>query len=366
MEQTARLRLPYIMPQQAQKHVTHNEALRLLDGLVQLSVVDRDRTLPPEDPQEGASHIVGGGAGGEWDGWTGSVACFIDGIWERLTPRAGWRAWVEAEGFLVIHDGTEWQRINGIPEEGAVIQNAALVGVGTGADVENPFAAKLNKVLWTARPAGEGGSGDLFYTMNKETSAKDVGLLLQSGYSTRALMGLFGSDDWRLAVSPDGASFQDAIRTDRSSGRTVLPGNPKFAAHLNYDQYIAAGSWTRVAVNNTDYNDQAAFDAAENRFVAPASGLYAFGASVGWKQNGTNVPSGVKARLALNETVGLSAPLAMPDLSAAGAVGGEALLHLHAMAVLAEGDRVELQQFFPGLDGYAPAHVTRFWGHWVA
>ncbi len=41
---TTHLLLPYILAAQAQKHVTHNEALRLLDGLVQLSVLDRDLT----------------------------------------------------------------------------------------------------------------------------------------------------------------------------------------------------------------------------------------------------------------------------------------------------------------------------------
>jgi hypothetical protein len=39
---TTRLLLPYILAAQAQKHVTHNEALQILDGLVQLSVLDRD------------------------------------------------------------------------------------------------------------------------------------------------------------------------------------------------------------------------------------------------------------------------------------------------------------------------------------
>ena len=34
MDQTTHLSLPYIMPQQAQKHVTHNEALRDLDAIV--------------------------------------------------------------------------------------------------------------------------------------------------------------------------------------------------------------------------------------------------------------------------------------------------------------------------------------------
>ncbi len=37
-DQSTLLSLPYIMPAQAQKHLTHNEALRTLDTLVQLSV----------------------------------------------------------------------------------------------------------------------------------------------------------------------------------------------------------------------------------------------------------------------------------------------------------------------------------------
>ena len=47
---TAHLALPFIMAAQAQKHVTMNEALRLLDGIVQLSVLDRDLTAPPASP----------------------------------------------------------------------------------------------------------------------------------------------------------------------------------------------------------------------------------------------------------------------------------------------------------------------------
>ena len=34
---TTHLLLPYLLAAQAQKHVTHEEALRLLDGFVQLS-----------------------------------------------------------------------------------------------------------------------------------------------------------------------------------------------------------------------------------------------------------------------------------------------------------------------------------------
>ena len=61
---TTHLALPYIMAAQAQKHVTHNEALRLLDAMLQLAVLDRDLTAPPANPADGDRHIVASGATG--------------------------------------------------------------------------------------------------------------------------------------------------------------------------------------------------------------------------------------------------------------------------------------------------------------
>ena len=103
----------------------------------------------------------------------------------------------------------------------------ALFGLGTTADASNPFAAKLNAALWTARTVAEGGTGDLFYTMNKEAAADDLGLTLQSGFVTRALVGLFGSDRFRLAVSPDASTFHDTLRADPVSGILVKPRLPR-------------------------------------------------------------------------------------------------------------------------------------------
>nr|WP_321483374.1 DUF2793 domain-containing protein [uncultured Cohaesibacter sp.] len=74
MTSTALLRLPYIASNQNQKHITHNEALRMLDALVQLSVLDRDLSAPPDAPADGARYIVADGASGAWTGWEGSIA----------------------------------------------------------------------------------------------------------------------------------------------------------------------------------------------------------------------------------------------------------------------------------------------------
>ncbi|MGX9357539.1 hypothetical protein ACS3SW_20860 [Roseobacteraceae bacterium S113] len=44
---SARLELPFILPAQAQKHVTHNEGLLRLDALVQLVMEEEGASAPP-------------------------------------------------------------------------------------------------------------------------------------------------------------------------------------------------------------------------------------------------------------------------------------------------------------------------------
>ena len=110
---TANLLLPYLIASQAQKHVTHNEALRLLDGLTQLTVEDRDLATPPGAPAEGACWIVGPAATGEWAGWDDDVAMWADGAWLRLPSRTGWRAWVIDEGQLVVRGAAGWTALGG-------------------------------------------------------------------------------------------------------------------------------------------------------------------------------------------------------------------------------------------------------------
>ena len=366
---TTHLLLPYILASQAQKHVTHNEALRLLDAMIQLSVLDRTRTAPPVSPTDGDRHIVASGATGLWVGWDLNVAFWVDGVWMRLVPRPGWLAWIADEAAFVVWNGTAWGAVgepvdvsdaifslvnNADPTKRAIFSlsgittgttrtftlpntsselailagtqtfsgnktfsgtltasgtvtvsaasasigtatTTATYGVGTGATttgvtktlnlgtggasgsttvvnigsatagaggttvVNTPTVTFANVVTQvgmpqanlTAQLLGLGGATADSYnrisvntpallfnnagagieaTVNKAAAGNDAAFAFKTGFSARALIGLLGGDDFSVKVSPNGSSFFEALKIDRSNGQvqrpqpTILPG----------------------------------------------------------------------------------------------------------------------------------------------
>jgi len=109
---TPNLALPYLAASQAQKHVTVNEALDALDGLVQLSVISTALTAPPGSPAEGDRYLIASGATGAWTGWDASVAQFSGGAWHRLIPQTGWLVWDAGPGQLLVWTGSAWTALD--------------------------------------------------------------------------------------------------------------------------------------------------------------------------------------------------------------------------------------------------------------
>jgi len=109
MTDTPRLALPVIEAAQAQKHVTHNEALVLLDALVQLAVESRALTAPPGSPAEGACYIPAAGASGDWSGWDGEIALYSGSGRQAIVPVPGLKAWVRAERLTVTYEDGVWR-----------------------------------------------------------------------------------------------------------------------------------------------------------------------------------------------------------------------------------------------------------------
>jgi len=116
-ELSARLGLPYLMPSQAQKHVTVNEALGRLDGLAQCTVLDRDLSAPPSEPSEGDLYLVAASASGDWTGQDGALALFLSGAWHFTEPKEGWRAWIADEAVLAVYHAETWVTLAHPPAE---------------------------------------------------------------------------------------------------------------------------------------------------------------------------------------------------------------------------------------------------------
>jgi hypothetical protein len=106
MTDSPNLVLPYIDVGQAQKEVTHNTAIALLDAVVQLSVI-AIQGAPPGAPVDGQRWIVGAAPTGAWAGQADKVALWLSG-WIFITPRLGWQAYLQATNALLIWTGAAW------------------------------------------------------------------------------------------------------------------------------------------------------------------------------------------------------------------------------------------------------------------
>ncbi len=207
-----KLSLPYLMPAQAQKHITHNEALDLLDIVVQLTLTEIDAVSPPGAPVEGTAFALGSGAKDEWAGHDGEIAVFQNAGWVFVAPKDGWRA-TTVSGEPLVYLG-DWKDARST----VVLNNLPGLGVGASADATNKLAVASPSTLLT-----HVGSGHQI-KVNKANPTDTASLLYQSNWSGRAEIGLNGSDDFSIKVSPDGGNWVSALTADGTTGVVTLSG----------------------------------------------------------------------------------------------------------------------------------------------
>jgi Protein of unknown function (DUF2793) len=215
---TPNLSLPYIDVNAAQREVVHNEAIRGLDALVQLSVVRSDLSTPPGSPVNGQRWIVAASPTGAWAGHATHVAAWQDAAWRFYIPRTGWFVYDVQAGALKAWNGSAWVDALALF---TALQNLTLLGLGTTADATNPFSAKLNNALWLAKTVAEGGDGDLRFKLSKATAGDTGSLLLQTNASGRAEIGLTGDDDLHFKVSANGSTWSDAVKITAANGDLI-------------------------------------------------------------------------------------------------------------------------------------------------
>jgi hypothetical protein len=110
---TPRFAFPYIQTSQAQKEVTHNEALLMVDALVSLSLEDRHLSTPPVSPQNGQVWFINGAGSGAWNGQSNKLAHYDSGQWYFYVLPDGLRAWIKDEAVYFVYSGGSWSAFVG-------------------------------------------------------------------------------------------------------------------------------------------------------------------------------------------------------------------------------------------------------------
>ena len=175
MSETPRLALPLLAAGQAQKHVTHNDALMRLDALIHLVVASRTQAVPPATPGESSAYLVSAGGSGVFAGHSDQLAIFEEGAWSFLLPRTGWQAWVVDEAEHHVWTGTQWRRLQ--PMSGL---GAEEWGVNATADATNRLVVQGDASLFS-----HDGS-DHRLKISKAGPGQTASLLFQDGFSGRA------------------------------------------------------------------------------------------------------------------------------------------------------------------------------------
>jgi hypothetical protein len=274
MENSGRFKLPLIMPQQAQKHITHNEALMLIDGLFHLVIQSFGSVSPPSNAAVNTAYIVGSQAINDWFGEDGKIAFNTDVGWRFIAPRVGVIALNVATFRLMIFDQNTWQPLSSALD----ITTADLLGINTNADHINKLAVRSNAALFTAYYTNDGGTGNMQLKINKQLLANTASLLYQTGFSGRAEIGLSGDDDFHIKVSSDGSTWVEALVINKTTGMTKLAndsvGNTALANMPNgtFKARVAAGLGDPQDISGTVATTLLDVFSATNKGLAPASG----------------------------------------------------------------------------------------------
>lgn len=205
---TPALALPLMAAGQAQKHLTHNDALMLLDQLVQ-SVVQTAILQAPPVAADGSAYIPAPGATGEWAGHAGRIAWQQDGVWRFVSPKVGWRVYVVDTATYMVWDGSRWA---GLARTGPTDQ----FGINATADSVNRLAVASEASLFTHAGAGHR------LTVNRNTVADNASILFARSFVQQVEIGCTGSEDLSVRMRPTGGSWSTAMTIKTGTGHVGL------------------------------------------------------------------------------------------------------------------------------------------------
>lgn len=100
--------LPLIHSGQAQKEITHNEALLLLDVLINPVAVDVWVSSPPKQAKEGELYVIAEKAENKFEKHQNEIALKLKNSWRFLKPRKWIQVTHDKDGSIYRFDGKSW------------------------------------------------------------------------------------------------------------------------------------------------------------------------------------------------------------------------------------------------------------------
>ena len=220
-DHSPRLKLAFIIANQAQKHVSLNESLLRLDSLVQASVISATVVTEPSVAADGDAYILPNGATGPF--WSlfpaQSFVRFESATWDAIEFPLGAIVYLASETRYLIRTLQGWDHL-----ESTLTSMGPLdrLGIGTHADDYNRLSFKGQAALLSAQSPSLGGTGNLSLAMNKDAPTNHAQIMWQQGFESRFILGLLGSNDLTLKASVNGQTYFDLWSFNARSGRQSI------------------------------------------------------------------------------------------------------------------------------------------------
>lgn len=127
MSVTPNFNMPLLFAAQAQKEITHNEAIVLIDALLAGCVQGIANDPASLLPADGQAWIIGDAPTGSWSGRAGQVAVFTAGGWRHAPAVEGMRLYDRAANAVRMYSGASWSdpAAVAVPTGGAVTDSEA-------------------------------------------------------------------------------------------------------------------------------------------------------------------------------------------------------------------------------------------------
>jgi hypothetical protein len=242
MSNSTNLTLPFLTLGQAQKHVTVNESLLRLDALVQLAVVSATTTTEPGSPSDGQIYILPTGkTGTHWGAMANNaLAYYRDGVWEEITPREGFVAYVKDTDLIRSYSGSSWTALSSSVTFAATDKVLGRVSSGGGAAEEVTFTDQAQALCDDAS----------FGAMRTTLAA--AGLADANVFTAAQTVQLATDAPLKLQCDDNGSGGGPKLDLYRNS---ASPASSDYTGEIQFNANNSAGSKFTLAKNYVQMQD---------------------------------------------------------------------------------------------------------------